>query len=119
MGSVSVTKRKIGKTSRGVGWILLSELVFPVTGALGQVLGTVLIAQLRRRRRKLEPALTAKSAAAAGPGPDGRGVMLAGLQAREFHDACLSHALTLGLPPAEAALLADACLGAVNSRGPT
>jgi hypothetical protein len=42
-------------------------------------------------------------------------VTLTGPQARAFHDACLSHALTLGLPPDEAALLADACLGAVNA----
>jgi len=101
----------------GVEGILLSELVFPViTGALVQVLGTVLTEQLSRRRRK-RAAPAAETAAAAGPRTDGGRVMLTGPQARKFHDACLSHARTLGLPPAKAALLADACLGAVNSTG--
>ena len=111
-------KRRSGSAvGFGVEGVLLSQLVFPViAAALGQVLGTALTEQLGRRRRK-RTTRAAETAAPAEHGTSGGGVMLTGPQAREFHDACLSHALALGMPPAKAALLADACLGAVNSVG--
>ncbi len=99
----------------GIEGVLLSALVFPViSGALAQVLGSVLTEQLGRRRRK-RAARAAETAAVAEPGPDGGRIVLGRLQARAFHDKCLRHALALGMPPDKAALLADACLGAVNS----
>jgi hypothetical protein len=100
----------------GIDGVLLSELVLPViAGALAQALGTVLADPISKRRRKREPASAASTAPVAAPRSGTRGPMLTGPQAHAFHDACLSHARTMGLSPEKAALLADACLGAANA----
>jgi len=105
----------------GVDAVLLSEIVFPViTVALGEVLGTTAVERIRPRRRsarsRAAPHATPPEASAgtAGDRP-GEEVKLTGQQAHDLHDACRRHAITLGLPPATAALLADAVVGALHS----
>jgi hypothetical protein len=110
----------------GVGAVLLSELVFPiVTGAIGEVLGAVAVERIRPRRRsarpRAEPQVTPPDASAgttgartAGERP-GADVRLTAQQMHDLHDACRRHAMTLGLPPGMAVLLADAVVGALHS----
>jgi len=118
---VRTRRRRPGSAAGlGVEEMLLSQLVFPIiTGALGQVFGTVLTGRLSKKHRKREPAPAVTTAGAGTPGTDSQQLMLTGPQARQFHDACLRHARDLGMPPDKAALLADVCLGAVYSARPS
>jgi hypothetical protein len=124
--SGDVPRRKPGRmpgaaVGFGVDAVLLSEVVFPViTVALGEVLGTSAVERIRPRRRsarsRAAPQVTPPEAGAgtAGDRP-GEDVKLTGQQAHDLHDACRRHAMTLGLPPATAELLADAVVGALHS----
>jgi len=77
---------------------LLCELLFPIiTGAVGQVLGTVAMERIRPRRRGRH------SAAAR------RGEQLTSEQVQEFHGKCQELARA-ERPPAEPAQLADAII---------
>ena len=77
---------------------LLCELLFPIiTGAVGQVLGTVAMEQILPRRRGRH------SAGAR------HGEQLTSEQAREFHGKC-QELVRVERPPAEPAQLADAII---------
>jgi hypothetical protein len=110
----------------GIDAVLLSELVFPiVTAAVGEVFGTVVVERIRPRRRSArspaEPQATPPEASAGTAGARTAGerpgdvVKLTGQQMHDLHDACRRHAMTLGLPPEMAVLLADAVVGALHS----
>ena len=115
----------------GIDAVLLSELVFPIlTVAVGEVLGTAAVERIRLRRRpsrsRAEPQVTPPEASTGttSTGTTGAGtvgerpgevVKLTGQQTHDLHDACRRHAMTLGLPPDTALLLADAVVGALHS----
>jgi len=125
----------------GIDAVLLSELVFPIlTVAVGEVLGTAAVELIRLRRRpsrsRAEPQVTPPEASTGttstgttstgtnSTGTTGAGtvgerpgevVKLTGQQTHDLHDACRRHAMTLGLPPDTALLLADAVVGALHS----
>ena len=113
------SKRAPGATvGFGVEAVLLSQLLFPiVSGAIGNVLGTIALEPGR-----LRPKRSVAGAAPAGPDPVNAGsvtetalpVKLTAEQAENLHAACQCHARALGLPSAKAALLADAILGALT-----
>jgi hypothetical protein len=104
----------------GVEAVLLCELLFPiVSGAIGDVLGTIALEPGRLKRKGRTPrSAPAEPGAANGSGAaeDGLAVPLTTKQAEDLRAACQRHARALGLPPAKAALLADAVLGSVTGR---
>jgi hypothetical protein len=107
----------------GIDAVLLSEIVFPViTGALGQALGTSITSMRQRvrgrRRAAGEPEVaktTGEVAASTEAGTAGRhgGAAFTAEQLRLVHQACQHDAAALGVPPAQARLLADAVVGAL------
>jgi hypothetical protein len=120
----------------GVEDVLLAQLAFPVvTAAVGEVLGDLSLDRLRARRRGRRPDAGPESVAA-GPAaqsshPQAAPPELAGPEAAragghaaadaltpqqrlDLREACLRHAVTLGMSPARAALLADAVLGSLT-----
>jgi hypothetical protein len=115
----------------GIDAVLLSELVFPIlTGAVGEVLGTAAVERIRSRRRTARspadqlvtaPEVSTSSTGASSTGASTAGaspgevVQPTGQQMHDLHDACRRHAMTLGLPPDTAVLLADAVVGALRS----
>jgi len=94
--------RRIGgrKVGIGVESVLLIQLLFPIiTGAIGQVLGTLAMEQIQPKH----------------PGRHSAGARrLTSKQARDLHDKCQELALAK-LPPAEAVQLTDAILDALRS----
>jgi hypothetical protein len=98
----------------GVDEVLLSQLLFPiVSGAIGDVLGTIALEPARLKRKK---ALKAEAGAAPAGGPLLAMPPLTKQQADDLHAACLRHARALRLPPAKAALMADAVVGSMTRR---
>ena len=94
--------RRDPKVGFGFEAVLLSELLFPIiTGAIGQVLGSVAMEQIQPRR----------------PGRHSAGARceerFTKKQAQDFRDKCQELAGD-ELPPAEAAQLADAILDALR-----
>lgn len=93
-----------GGVGFGIDTTLLTELVLQVVAAaVGEVLvlgATTARFGLRRRRREL-------------PAPPDARPGLDAAQARRLREACHRHAVTLGLDPARAELLADAAVGAM------
>jgi hypothetical protein len=78
-------------------------LLFPIiTGAIGQVLGTMAVEQIQPRHKGRHSADARRSE------------RLTSKQAQDLHDKCQALALAK-LPPAEAAQLADAILGTLRS----
>jgi hypothetical protein len=115
--SGQVRPRRVRGTSVGLGIevIVLSELVFPIiTGAIGQVLGTVAMEQIQPRHRSRHSARARRRhPAQVGAGTAGRGGSrgepLTREQAQDLRDTCRELACA-DLPPAEAARLADVIL---------
>jgi hypothetical protein len=110
----------------GIDAVLLSELVFPIlTVAVGEVLGSAAVERIRLKRRSARSRAESQvTPAEASTGTTGAGtvgerpgevVKLTGQQIHDLHDACRRHAMTLGLPPDRAVLLADAVVGALHS----
>jgi hypothetical protein len=88
------------KVGIGVESVLLIQLLFPIiTGAIGQVLGTLAMEQIKPKHAGRHSA-------------DAR--RLTGKQARDLRDKCQELALAK-LPPGEAAQLADAILDTLRS----
>lgn len=113
--------RSKGAPGAGVGFgveaVLLAQLLFPIlSGAIGDVLGTIALEPSRlKRKRARESASTGPGTAnAGGDAKAGPAAQLTGQQAEDLHAACERHARAAGLPPAKAALLADAILGSMT-----
>jgi hypothetical protein len=104
----------------GVEAMLLSQLAFPIiTGAVGEVLGTVVKDRIRRPRRPASrPATTAAEESAVidakttGERAD-NDARLTRQQMLNLHAACRRHGVAEGLSPARAEQLADAFLDAL------
>ena len=97
----------------GVEVVLLSQLLFAiVSGAIGDVLGTIALdpGRLRRKRRATGP----DPVKAGSMAETGLPVQVTREQAEDLRAACQRHARALGLSSAKAALLADAILGALT-----
>jgi hypothetical protein len=102
-----------GGVGAGVEEYLLAELLFPiVSGAFGNVLGTVAVEPKRFKWKKQQPPLPAATegeAAGASALPP-----LTGEQAEELRAACVQHARAMGMSAARAAVLADAIIGSMT-----
>jgi len=87
----------------GVESVLLSQLLFPIiTGAIGQVLGTLAMEQIQPKHKGRHSADAR------------RNERLTSKQAQDLHDKCQELALAK-LPPAEAAQMAGAILDTLRS----
>lgn len=102
----------------GVDEVLLSQLLFPiVSGAIGDVLGTIALEPARLKRKKaLKAGAGAEPAGGSAADPVLAVPPLTKEQADDLHSACLRHARALRLPPAKAALMADAVVGSMTRR---
>jgi hypothetical protein len=102
----------------GVETVLLSQLLFPiVSGAIGDVLGTIALepGKLKRKRRAAGAVPAGPDSAKAGSAAQsGLPVQLTSEQAKHLRAACLRHGRALGLSSDKAALFADAILGALT-----
>ncbi|MET8154298.1 hypothetical protein ACIBSW_18545 [Actinoplanes sp. NPDC049668] len=97
-----------GSVGSGIEPMLLAEVIGPVLlGAAAEVLGAATVAAWGRRRRWFRRRRDAR------PGPATR-VTLDPDQVEALRAACVRHATTLGLGPAEATMLADAVHGALS-----
>jgi hypothetical protein len=91
--------------------------LFPiVSGAFGDVLGTVALEPRRLTWRKKHPPAQEAPAPAAAGGPAGASALdpLSGQQAERLHAACVRHAQAMGMSAGRAAVLADAILGSMT-----
>jgi hypothetical protein len=106
-------RRSKGAPGNGVGSgievYLLCELLFPIiSGAIGEVLGTIALEPSRLRRKKQQPPTTADQRSEGGPL-----VALTVQQQEKLHTACLENAMAVGVPDERAALLANAIIGSM------
>ncbi|MEU7903384.1 hypothetical protein [Actinoplanes sp. NPDC049118] len=102
-----------GSVGSGIEPVLLAEVVGPVLlGAAAEVLGAATVAAWGRRRRWFRRGWWSRRRRDAEALPRTR-VTLDAEQAEALRSACVRHGTTLGLSPAEAAMLADAVHGAV------
>jgi hypothetical protein len=98
-----------GGVGSGIEVYLLCELLFPIiSGAIGEVLGTIALEPSRLRRKKKQPPAAADKRSAGGPL-----VPLTVQQQEKLHTACLANAITVGVPDERAALLANAIIGSM------
>jgi hypothetical protein len=98
-----------GGVGSGIEVYLLCELLFPIiSGAIGEVLGTIALEPSRLRRKKKQPPAAADKRSAGGPL-----VPLTVQQQEKLHTACLANAVTVGVPDERAALLANAIIGSM------
>jgi hypothetical protein len=100
-----------GGVGSGIEVYLLCELLFPIiSGAIGEVLGTIALEPTRLRRKKKQP----PAAAAADKRPAGGPLVPLTVQQQEkLHTACLANAIAVGVPDERAALLANAIIGSM------